>query len=207
MSEQAIPAQREPFAARLRRGALWVSFAFILLIPKLLGLRKDSRAWFAFRAALGLFGAALVVVPLGLWSAAVIGLAIFLTAALLGPAKSETSLDAKKRELGALVIVNGGRYAQAGGEAARLFVGAERIWALDRRLHPLVVFPAAEIRAVRAVEAPPGWALRIEWQEHIAEFLYDGVFAEHLARVAESTVRCVLRPALPVIQRSQAAGG
>jgi len=35
------------------------------------------------------------------------------------------------------------------------------------------------------------------WASHTAEFSYGGIFAEHLARVAESTVRSVMRPALP----------
>jgi hypothetical protein len=33
-----------------------------------------------------------------------------------------------------------------------------------------------------------------------ARFRYDGVFAEHLARVAENTLRTVLRRDLPVLR-------
>ena len=35
---------------------------------------------------------------------------------------------------------------------------------------------------------------------------YGGIFGEHLARVAESTIRSVMRPALPVLPQRRAAG-
>lgn len=199
---------REPLGARLRRAGLAVLFAVILLIPKLLRLRRDPRAWLAFRIALGFLGAALVVVPLGLWNswlAAVCGLALFMTAVLLGPGAPDTTVDDKARELGALVVVNGGEYAQAPGRpaAVRLFVGADRIWALGHAFQPLAVIHVKEISSASAIAAPSGWTLRIEWPEHAAEFGYRGFFAEHLARVAESTIRSVMRPSLPIIRPAQ----
>jgi len=48
--------------------------------------------------------------------------------------------------------------------------------------------------------------LRIAWAGHAAEFSYGGIFAEHLARVAESTIRSVMRPAFPVLPQRRAAG-
>ncbi len=211
-------ATPEPLGARLRRAGLAVLFALILLIPKLLRIRRDPRAWLAFRVGLGLLGAALVVVPLGLWNswfAAVFGLALFMTAALLGPAAPDTTADDKSRELGALVVVNGGEYAQARGRpsAVRLFVGPDRIWVLDSSLHSLIVIPLAEISLLHAMPSPPGWTLRIEWPDRAAEFGYRGFFAEHLARVAEYTIRSVMRPSLPIMRpapepaaRGRAAG-
>lgn len=211
MSEEPIIAGRESGLARLRRAALWVLYAFVLLIPKFLALRRKPRVWLAIRVALGVFGAALVIAPLGRrsgWINAVFGLILFLVAALLGPTRADTRVDERARELGALVVVNGGRYEQFGGRAlaARLFVGSEHIWVLDPAFHPLLVIPVREIICVRAGKSLSGWNLWIEWGGPIAEFSYEGFFAEHLARVAESAIRGVLRPPFPVIQPSQSSG-
>jgi hypothetical protein len=43
------------------------------------------------------------------------------------------------------------------------------------------------------------------WADQTAEFFYRGIFAEHLARVAETTLRGVMRPSLPVIPQHRAA--
>ncbi len=211
--DSPVAAAPEPLGARLRRAALAVLFAAILLIPKLLRVRRDPHAWLAFRFVLALLGAALVVVPLGLWNswlAALCGLVLFMIAVLLGPGAPMTTLDDKVRELGALVVVNGGAYA---GKllrpvAAHLFVGTETIWALDSALYPLAVIPVAGISSMGASADSSGWTLRIEWPEHAAEFAYRGFFAEHLARVAQSTIRSVMRPTLPILQpQEQAARG
>jgi hypothetical protein len=47
--------------------------------------------------------------------------------------------------------------------------------------------------------------MRIRWAEHTADFHYRGIFAEHLARVAESTLRGVIHPPLPVLPQKRAA--
>lgn len=217
-SDSLTAAAPQPLGVRLRRASTAILFAAILLIPKLLRVRRNPRTWLAFRIVLGLLGAALVVVPLGLWNswlAAVCGLALFLTAALLGPAAPVTSLDDKARELGALVVVNGGEYVPAQGfsSVGHLFVGAETLWALDSAFAVLAVIPVAKISSVAVLASPSGSVLRIEWPDHAAEFSYRGFFAEHLARVAESTIRSVMRPCLPIIQcvpepaaRGRAAG-
>lgn len=204
-------------AGTLKKVAVGALFAFVLLVPKLLRLRRDPRAWLVFRLALGVLGAALVLLPLSLWHAwlpSLAGLAMFLTAVLLPPPRLDRSLDDKARELGALVVVNGGDY-QPGNDlpaAVQLFVGAERIWALDAGLRPLLVIPAAEIRAVRVNPGENWAALHIEWQEQFAEFVYRGFFAAHLAEVAASTIRGLRRSLLHVLQQppekpqSRAAG-
>jgi len=207
-SDSLTATAPQPLGPRLRRIATAALFAAILLIPKLLRVRRDPGTWLAFRIVLGLLGAAMVVVPLGLWNswlAAVCGLALFLTAALLGPAAPVTSLDDKARELGALVVVNGGEYVPAHGfsSAGHLFVGAENLWALDSAFAILAVIPVAQISSVAVLASPSGSILRIEWAGQSAEFSYRGFFAEHLARVAESTIRSVMRPSLPIIQPSR----
>jgi hypothetical protein len=109
-----------------------------------------------------------------------------------------------------LVVVNGGRYLSRNSAAAsvQVFVGVESISVLDSQFQPLLVIPAAEITSACAEESGKHWLVRVVWSEHIAEFSYRGIFAEHLARVAESTVRSVMHraPALPVIPQARAAG-
>jgi hypothetical protein len=212
METTATPAasQEESIAIRLRNLAIGALFALVLLVPKLLRVRRNERSWMLFRILVGVSGAALVILPLSLWNswlAAIAGLAMFLASILLPPAKPETRVDDKAREIGALVVVNGGEYQSATAPAVpvQLFAGMDNIWALDSRLRPLLVIPAPEISSVRAEEVGGRWVVRIRCLDRLAEFSYRGVFAEHLARVAESTIRSVMRPTLPVLPRSRAA--
>lgn len=205
-----VKTQHEGTSVRLRNLAIGALFALVLLVPKFLHLRRNPRAWLLFRIVLGFAGAALVVLPLSLWNnwlASIAGLALFLLAALMPGAKPDTSADEKARELGAFVVVNGGRYfpGNAPPAVAQLFVGAEHVWALDSHFQPLVVIPVAEITSARAEELDDRWLVRIRWADHHAEFVYRGIFAEHLARVAESTLRSVMRPSLPVLPQRRAA--
>ncbi len=230
-----IASPQDTIAARLRDFALGALFALVLLVPKLLNIRRDPRSWLAFRVLLALTGASLVILPLSLWNswhAAIAGLAMFLTAILLPEAKPDTTLADTAAQLGALVIVNGGVYQVESGQlergqlannpvrkpqlgnaqlqnapasAVQLFVCPERVWALDSDLHPLLVIPTAQISSATAAESAGGWMVRIRWSEHAADFHYHGIFAEHLARVAESTLRSVIHPALPVLPRKRAA--
>jgi hypothetical protein len=186
------------------------AFAVVLVIPKILSLRRNPSSWMVFRILLAIAGAAVVVLPLGLWNSyllAVVGLAMFIAAILLPAPKPESASREKARQLGALVVVNGGRYQPGNGLACstQLFVGRENIWALDSHLQPLLVVPVSEILSANAEAAGDAWFLRVRWDDHAAEFLYRGVFAEHLARVGESTLRSVMRPTLPVIPQRRAA--
>ena len=196
--------------ARLRNLLISALFALVLLTPKLLHIRRNAQSWMAFRIFLGFAGAALVVLPLSLWNsglAAIAGLGMFLAAILLPPAKPDTALDDKARELGAFVIVNGGKYQPGSAAPApvQLFVGAERIWALDSHFQPLLVIPAAEITSANALHENDRWILQVRWSDNAAEFSYKGIFAEHLARIAETTLGSVMRSPIPVLPRSRAA--
>ncbi|MGC1416507.1 MAG: hypothetical protein WA817_14570 [Candidatus Acidiferrum sp.] len=197
-------------AARLRNLLIGSLFALVLLIPKLLHIRRNPQSWMAFRVFLGFAGAALVVLPLSLWNswlAAPAGLVMFLAAILLPPAKPHAFSNEKARELGVLVVVNGGKYQRpnAGPAPVQLFVGAQQICALDSHLEPLLVIPAAEIISARALQIKNRWFLQVRWSQSVAEFTYEGIFAEHLARVAESTLASVMRSPLPVLPKSRAA--
>jgi hypothetical protein len=203
-------SQVEGTAARLRNLVIGAMFAAVLLIPKILHIRRNAQSWMAFRIFLGFAGAALVILPLSLWNswlAAIAGLGMFLAAILLPPAKSQHVPDDKARELGALVIVNGGKYQPGNATATpvQLFVGAEQIWALDAHFQPLLVIPAAEITSAIALQKKDRWILQVRWSDKAAEFSYRGIFAEHLARVAESTLGSVMHTPLPILPRSRAA--
>jgi len=183
----------------------------VLLIPKILHARRNPRSWMLFRIFLAVGGAALVIVPLGAWSSyapAVVGLTMFISAILLPPAKPEAIADGKARQLSALVVVNGGRFklGDASSFAAQLFVGPDHISVRDSRLHSFLEIPVGEITSAQAEESHDHWFLHINWANQAAAFAYDGVFAEHLARVAETTIRGVMRPAFPVLPQRRAAG-
>ena len=213
MSVTSNPAIASPesLGKKFRYLAVGTLFALVLLIPKLLHLRRNPRSWMLFRIFLAIGGAALVVLPLGAWSSyypAVVGLAMFVGAILLPTAKSVANAGDKASELGALVVVNGGRFklGEASPFAAQLFVGADYIRVLDASLQSFLEIPVSEITSAKAEESRGRWFLRVNWANKTAAFSYRGVFAEHLARVAESTIRSVMRPALPVFPQRRAAG-
>jgi len=204
-------SQTENFGARLQKLALGALFGVVLLVPKVLNLRRDERSWTAFRILLGIGGAALVILPLAFWNswlAAIAGLAMFLTAALLPSATSGTTVDDKARELGAFVVVNGGKYMSRSSSAVstQLYVGADYIWALDSRFQALQTIPVSEVLSVHAEEMDNRWIVRVRRTGQVEEFSYRGIFAEHFARVAESTIRSVIHASLPILPRSRAAG-
>ena len=213
MSTTANPSLSQPegLGKRLRQLAVGTLFALVLLIPKMLRVRRNPRSWMVLRIFLGVAGAALVLLPLGLWTSfvpAIVGLAMFISAILLPPGKPDANADDKAHELGALVVVNGGRFQPGGAPSAavQLFAGAESIWVLDQSFQPLLEIPVSEITAASAEQSEESWRLRIAWAGQTAEFSYGGIFAEHLARVAESTIRSVMRPAFPVLPQRRAAG-
>jgi hypothetical protein len=204
-------SQTENFGTRLQKLAIGALFTVILLVPKVLNLRRDERSWTAFRILLGIAGAALVILPLAFWNswlAAIAGLALFLTAALLPSATSGITIDDKARELGALVVVNGGKYMARSSSSAsvQLFVGADYIWALDSQFQVLQTIPVSEVSSVNAEEMDGRWTVRVRCTDQIEELSYRGIFAEHFARVAESTIRAVMHSSLPILSRARAAG-
>jgi hypothetical protein len=213
MSTTSNPALSQPegFGRKLRHFAVGTLFALVLLIPKILHVRRNPRSWLLFRIFLGVAGAALVVLPVGLGTSfvpAIVGLAMFISAILLPPAKPDSSANDKARELGALVVVNGGRFnpGEASFFAAQLFVGDENISVCDPQLQSVLEIPVSEITLAQAEESHGNWFLRVNWADKTAVFAYRGVFAEHLARVGETTIRSVMRPALPVLPQRRAAG-
>jgi hypothetical protein len=91
-------------------------------------------------------------------------------------------------------------------------VNPDRLFVVDEHEHTLEEIPLVRVRALAAgpllaqgeseVEAQT-WDLEITWESkdmRTVRFRYDGVFAEHLARVAEATVRNLLRRDLPILR-------
>jgi hypothetical protein len=204
-------SQPEGFGKRLRHLAVETLFASVLLIPEILHVRRNPRPRMFFRVFLGITGAAMVVLPLGLGTGfvpAIAGLAMFISAILLPPAKPGANANDTARRLGALVIVNGGRYQRGSVPtvSVQLFVGSQHICVIDRRFQPLLEIPVSEISAACAEESGESWRLRITWASHTAEFSYRGIFAGQFARAAETAIRSVMRPALPALPQRRAAG-
>lgn len=190
-------------AARLRRGALWVIFALVLMIPKVIRLRRQRREWNLVRILMAFAGAAMLAFGVAREHTLTLLLAgaLLLLALVVTPERPAFSIDARARELGALITVDGGRYIAAGSRSrARLFIGAERLWALDTTLQVLLEIPLRQIRTMFVEPAGTGWSLRVECEQTTAEFIYEGIFAEHLARVADVTVRSRLYRELPVLR-------
>ena len=191
-------------AARVRRAALWLIFALVLLIPKVNRLRRQRRAWNFVRMVAGFAGAAMLVVGVTRGHAPgllVVGALILLLALFLRAEHSELSVDARVRELGALIAIDGGRYIDADGHRhrAKLIIGADRLWVLDAALQIVLEVPLQQIRTLSVDPEGKDWSFRVDYEETTAEFIYEGSFAEHLARVAEATLRSRLYRELPVL--------
>lgn len=194
------------------RAKAFFGVALFLIIhrsPRLLQLHRNEKSWTLFRIALACFGAALVVLPLGLWNGwitAIFGLFLFVVAILLPPAELESGTDRKARELGAQTVVGGGGYQAANAPAAevRLFISRTNIWALDTHFDPLVVIPTPEISSLRVEGRDPRWILQIRWADQKAEFTYASFFAERLARLAEQSIRAALPQESPAIPKRRA---
>lgn len=187
---------------------------FFLLVqhsPQLLRLHRNENSWSLFRLALGLFGAALVVLPLSLWNGwitAIFGLLLFVTAILLPPAQLESDTDRKARELGAQTVVSGGLYQPGNAPAAevKLFISPSHIWAMDEHFEPLLVINTSEISSMRVEPKEDSWTLSLRWADHKAEFVFDGFFAERFACLAESSIQSAFRPDSAIRSKAQAAG-
>jgi hypothetical protein len=209
-SPNSAVQQQVSVPARLRNYAIGSLFALVLLVPKLLRIRRDPRAWTTFRVLLGIAGAALVILPLSLWNswlAAIAGLALFLFASLMPSARPNQDLDAKTHELGALVVVNGGSYRGPGGAEipVKLFAGPQTISLLDSQLQCRLTLGTPQISSVQVGEVEGTWVLRIRCGDRAEDLSYRGVFAEHFARVAESTLLSLIPATLPMLPMRRSA--
>jgi hypothetical protein len=188
-------------------------FLLVQRFPLLLRFQRSENSWSIFRLILGCFGAALVVLPLSFWIGWVTGIVVpllgmlfFIASILLPPPEAESHTDRKARELGASTMVSGGQYQPGNAPAthARLFISASHIWALDKNFDPLLVIPTPEISAISVDSLLDRWLLHIRWENHKAEFSYQGIFAERFARLAEESIRASLPGTLSALKRRAA---
>lgn len=203
MAETNASDESLPLAERLRRAALFVLFGLVLLIPKTLALRRRRHLWNLLRLLAGIVGAVLSFSKTGGPVSFFSGLLLIFLALLARPAKEGKTVDAQARELGALVVLNGGQFYAADGKAVptRLFVTTEAVHVLDWQHRALLEIPLAQVETLRATsEEGKRWKLVVQWRGGVVEFFYDGFFAEHLARVAETTLSSQLRRELPVLK-------
>jgi hypothetical protein len=211
MTSSQEHSQPQPGGTATRDVFVGVLLAISSFATKILHVRRSARSWMLFRVFLGIAGAALVLVPLTSWNNYVLpiaGLVLFVCAILLPPAKPQMTADAKARELGASAVVNGGKFLPmdaTSSVAVQLFVGTAHISVLDAKFQSLLDIPTGELTSARALPTENGWLLDLTWAENAAEFSYRGLFAEHLARAAESTLHRVMRATVAVTPKRRAA--
>ena len=125
------------------------------------------------------------------------------------------SVDALAHDLSALIVLNGGIFRRSPEFApvhqAQIFVHPERIIVLGPRERRLLEIPLAKVRSLVVNPVTNGagqgvgpWEVEIGWVDNApctATFHYDGAFAEHLARVTESTLRGQWKAGLPIINQ------
>jgi hypothetical protein len=201
---------------RAKQAGLFLLFGAILLIPRIRRLRRRPEAWAGVR-----LGAAACATWLG-WRyknagagvASLVGSLLLFAFSLLVRAKPEVkSADAIAAELGALVVLNGGTFLESPDSTpinkAQIFVHPEQILVLGPQERCLLEIPLAKVRSLAAHPVTTGtgkgaepWEVEISWLADgpcTTTLCYDGAFAEHLARVTESTLRSQWKKDLPVI--------
>jgi len=217
-SQDAAPAGTRLWLA-LKKAGLSVLFTAILIIPKIRALRRKIWEWSAVRLLLAGLGCALgwrYQHANGGMVDLVAGIALMAFGLLVRAKPQAKSVDAQARELDALVVLNGGAFIPHGADRpsrlVSIFVNPDRLFVVDEREHTLEEVPVVRVRKLEARPvAAPGepeaeaqtWDLEITWESNemrTARFRYDGVFAEHLARVAENTIRNLLRKELPILR-------
>ncbi|GAC1665364.1 MAG: hypothetical protein NVS9B4_20980 [Candidatus Acidiferrum sp.] len=87
----------------------------------------------------------------------------------------------------------------------RLLVGSEHLWVLNRVLQPLITLPVLSVTSVLAEQIASGWIVRINCVGGVTQIAYSGLFARHLAQLAQNAIQSVLQPSLIAVPRSRAA--
>lgn len=211
--------ERQPFGQTIKRAAIALLFTAILLIPRIRRLRRKIRAWTVVRVCAALLGAWLIErSAVGQGGAGYLtgGILLVIFAAIFRARPERKSVDAIAREFRALVVLNGGSFLNSPNREAvpdsRVVVNAERLIVLDQHERSLAEIPFSEMREILIEPAAspaesrkksPERRLRIRWESpetHLAHFCYDGFFAEHLAGIAEGTLRSVWKKELPVLR-------
>lgn len=200
----------------LKRAGMGLLFSLVLVVPALRRVRRRFWMWTAIRAVAMIAGSWLVTRFLYAGADAgvlALGILLVVSGLLFGARLQEKSVDGLARELGALVVVNGGSFVPAGGKPVprvSIFASSERLLVISKLRQELLKIPVSRICGLcihadaRAVGSSQGakWNLDITWRSEnlvTTQFCYDGPFAEHLARIAENTVRSLWKKELPVL--------
>jgi hypothetical protein len=215
-SNKESPQAPQSFGQRAKHAGLFLLFGTILVIPRLRRLRRRVWAWTCIRFGVALCGGWMIwrYSRFGMGTATLMeGLILLAVSLLVRATPLVKSTDALAQEIGALVVLNGGTFRPAVDSSpvprTRIFVGSGQIVVVGPHESRLLEIPMAKVRSLAAAPASnsvnPGtepWEVEISWQGEkpcTATFHYDGAFAEHLARVAESTLRSQWKKELPVI--------
>jgi hypothetical protein len=215
-SEPQSP-RREPFGTRMKRAALAIGFGIVLVIPRLRRLRRRVWLWSFVRIFAALSGAALVWrfvhSPAGI-APLLIGATLLAFGTLVGARPETRSIDDTRRELGALVALDGGSFSSdSRAKPVRnttIFVCPDRLALFQGTREKvgeigLTLVRQVEVQRVTALRGKhhENWELRIAGDDSLGllRFRYEGAFSEHLARVAADTILSVWKKSLPVLQK------
>lgn len=215
-SGEQSPQPRRKFGHLAKQAGLFMLFGTILIIPRIRGLRRRVWAWTCVRLAVAACGGWLVwrFARAGAGTATLAWGLLLVGFSLLIQAKPAVkSMDALAHELSALIVLNGGIFRQSPDstpiQPAQIFVHPEQLIVLGPRERRLLEIPLAKVRNLAAYsvtnstgEGIEPWEVEITWVADApctTTFHYDGTFAEHLARVTESTLRSQWKKDLPVI--------
>ncbi|MBI4166131.1 MAG: hypothetical protein HY508_10410 [Acidobacteria bacterium] len=194
----------------IKRAAIGVMFFLVLLIPRVRRLRRRVRLWTVIRIGSGLAGMGLIWLFFHGRSAGFIvgGILFILLGLLVRATPVQKSLDDRARELGALVVLNGGMMILSGEPPCpvNIFANDERL-TIESGARTVAEIPLERVQRclVRALEPGEGkpWELEIAWgspEPKTAKFRFEGFFAEHLARVAETAIKNLRQKDLAVLR-------
>jgi hypothetical protein len=176
--------------------------------PQILALRATPRLWQAFRISLGIAGAALIVLPLGIWNAwlfAPLGLVFFLLAVLLPPVTGSPDFSRVVKHLHAYASLDGGKFPPTEESSEmRLLLAKDRIWALNDKLQPMLVIPVAEFDALQLTQEDGSWLVQLGWGQNRSTLSFDGLFAERRARAAVSALQRIIHTPAAAAEKPKA---
>ena len=223
MASQGNPQEQVRWRQALWRGAkqagFFLLFSTILMIPRLRRLRRRVGVWTAIRVLAVLAACCCIWWYSRLGGRAgwlALGLVLLAFGCLVRAKLERESADASARRLNALVVLNGGTFFPPGNgtpaPGARIFVNPETLYVHGNQSQSLAEIPLARVRSMESAPVPSAgsektppriWEVRLSWEADEpldVTFRFEGFFAEHLAGVAESTLRKLLKKELPVLK-------
>ena len=202
------------FGQRVKHAGLFVLFGALLMIPRIRRLRRRVWAWSFVR-----LGVAACATWLG-WryknagagpASLVLSLLLFAFSLLARTKPEEKSADVLARELNALIVLNGGVFRQSPDHfpiaRSEIFLCPGEIIVVGPKERRLLDIPFAKFRNLTAHSVAgegksEAWVVDLTWladEPCTTTFEYEGTFAEHLARVTESTLRSQWHKDLPIV--------